>query len=85
MTPVKDSPPHPCSASTYLRCLTCLSPQNALPPGISQDSGEIIGMTRPHSHSIAWLPQLDRSLAVGDPSPDFAQAAKRVGTRIALG
>lgn len=44
MTPVKDTP-HPCCAPTCLRCLTCLSPQNALPPGISQNSGEITLVT----------------------------------------
>jgi hypothetical protein len=41
MTPVQDTSLHPCRAPTCLRCLTCLSPQNATPPGISQNSGEI--------------------------------------------
>ena len=38
---VTDTPPHPRYAPTCPRCLTCLNPQNALPPGISQKSGEI--------------------------------------------
>ena len=41
MTPVKDTSPHPRCAPTCPRCLTCLNPKNALPPGISQKSGEI--------------------------------------------
>ena len=45
MTPVKDTSPHPRCAPTCPRCLTCLNPQNALPPGISQKSGEITFVT----------------------------------------
>ena len=42
---VNDTPPHPRYAPTCPRCLTCLNPQYALPPGISQKSGLITFVT----------------------------------------